>query len=110
MKVAQDFLALLKKNNKKNKYEKVFSSESKEQQKNEQKLLRIWGDSSPPQYLTLYAKVFFSNFNYLFYSLYDSGVILKELGCKERGTAEGVNPLIYVIKHTNTKVRYLANS
>ena len=32
------------------------------------------------KYLSLYAKVFFSNFNYLFYGLSDSGVILKELG------------------------------
>ena len=32
------------------------------------------------KYLTLYAAVFFSNFNYLFYGLSDSGVILKEFG------------------------------
>ena len=36
--------------------------------------------SSLPKYLALYAKVFFSNFNYLFYGLSDSGVILKQLG------------------------------
>ena len=45
-----------------------------------------------------------SNFNYLFYGLCDSGVILRKIGTKlklfykERGTAEGVNPLIYVTK------------
>ena len=32
------------------------------------------------KYFTLYAKKFLSNFNYLFYGLSDSGVILKELG------------------------------
>ena len=35
---------------------------------------------SPSKYLALCAKVFFSNFNYLFYGLSDSGVVLKELG------------------------------
>ena len=39
MKGAQDFLALLKKKTIKNKYEQVFSSESKEQLENEQKLI-----------------------------------------------------------------------
>ena len=32
------------------------------------------------KYFALYAKIFFNNFNYLFYGLSDSRVILKELG------------------------------
>ena len=32
------------------------------------------------KYFALYAKIFLNNFNYLFYGLSDSGVILKELG------------------------------
>ena len=35
--------------------------------------------SSPPKYL-FFTQFFFSNFNYFFYGLCDSGVILKELG------------------------------
>ena len=70
---------------------------------NEHKILRIWGGLSPPQYLALYAKEFCSNFNYFFYGLYDSGVILKDLGQNssfsvKSDIGEGVNPLIYVIK------------
>ena len=36
--------------------------------------------SSLPQYIALYAKVFVSNLDYLFYGLCDSEVILKDSG------------------------------
>jgi len=60
--------------------------------------------SSPPKNLTLYTKIFLSNFNYLFYGLSDLGVILKELGqnlsfsVKSEVLTRGQTPLIYIIK------------
>ena len=41
-----------------------------------QRAMYLGGD----KYFALYASIIFSNFNYLFYGLSDSGAILKELG------------------------------
>ena len=80
MKGAQDFLALFKKKQWKNKYEKFFQLEVRSSIKtqNEQKLLRIWGAHLflIPRSLRL---SIFSDFNYLFYGFCDSGFILNEL-------------------------------
>ena len=53
----------------------------------------------------------YSNFNYLFYGLSDSGVILKELGHNLRSSvkSEGKTPLYTWEKYKNIKVCYASS-
>ena len=56
----------------------------------------------PPRYASLFTLSIFSNFNYLFYGLFGSEVILKELGhlsfSVNSEVSTRVEPLIYAIK------------